>query len=296
MTSAPTQLDNEFSLVAAAAPGTTQARVRRSWVNVATGGHVSGIHWGGQGARVVFLHDFARSARSFDRVALALGQPSVAIDLPGHGRSNWRSDGRYSPRRLAAAVAEAARSFAPQAELLVGAGLGGQVAVAIAARQLLPSIRQLALVDPLPGLTSTPAPDRPEAGPTAGSPALRFASLTDAAEALRPRHPAWPQQEIDKEVATELDQEADGSWAWRHHPGNLPATEAVDAHDPALWDALADLTVPVYALLGSPPATAGAADALGVQFITVAGADGDPVAVAPTALAANIDGLLPAKP
>jgi pimeloyl-ACP methyl ester carboxylesterase len=293
MTSAPTQLDNEFSFVTATAPGTTQARVRRSWVNVPVGGHVSGVHWGGGGARVVFLHDFGRSARSFDRVVLELGQPSVAIDLPGHGRSTWRHDGRYLPRRMAAAVAEAARSFAPQAELLVGAGLGGQVAVAIAARQLLPSIRQLALVDPLPGLTSTPGPGQAETTPIAGISALRFASPADAAEALRLRHPAWPQQEIDKEVATELGPEADGSWAWRHHPGNLPEGAAVDAPDLALWDALADLRVPVYALLGSP-AGAGAADTFGVQFITVPGADGDPVAVAPAALAVNIDGLLPA--
>jgi esterase len=294
MTSAPTQLDNEFSLATAAAPGATQARARRSWVNVPTGGHVSGIHWGGGGARLVFLHDLGRSARSFDRVALALGQPSIAIDLPGHGRSTWRLDGRYVPRRMAAAVAEAARSFAPQAELLVGAGLGGQVAVAIAGRQLLPSIRQLALVDPLPGLTSTPSAGRPDTGPTAGSSPLRFGSPGDAAEALRLRHPAWPEQEIDKEVATELDPQADGSWAWRHHPGNLPAGTAIDAHDLVSWDSLADLTVPVYALLGSP-AGAGAADSLGVQFITVPGADGDPLAVAPAALAANIDGLLPAQ-
>jgi pimeloyl-ACP methyl ester carboxylesterase len=295
MTSAPTQLDNEFSLVIAAAPDATQARVRRSWVNVPTGGHVSGVLWGGAGARVIFLHDFVRSARSFDRVALALRQPSLAIDLPGHGRSTWRLDGRYLPRRMAADVAEAARSFAPQAELLVGAGLGGQVAVAIAARQLLPSIRQLALVDPLPGLTSTPGPGVSETGLPTGSSALRFGSPADAAEALRLRHPGWPQQEIDKEVAKELDPQADGSWAWRHHPGNLPAAAGIGAHDPGLWDALADLTVPVYALLGSP-AGARAADSLGVQFITVPGADGDPVAVSPAALAANIDGLLPARP
>jgi pimeloyl-ACP methyl ester carboxylesterase len=294
MTLAPTQLDNEFSLVTAAAPGATQARVRRSWVNVPTGGHISGIHWGEGGARVVFLHDLARSARSFDRVALALGQPSIAIDLPGHGRSTWRLDGRYLPRRMAAAVAEAVRSFAPQAKLLAGAGLGGQVALAIAARQLLPSIRQLALVDPLPGLTSTPGQGGPETGPTAGSSVLRFGSPADAAEALRLRHPAWPEQEIDKEVATELDPQADGSWAWRHHPGNLAARAAVDANDLVLWDGIDDLTVPVYALLGSA-AGAGAAGSLGVQFITVPGADGDPIAVAPTALAANIDGLLPAQ-
>jgi pimeloyl-ACP methyl ester carboxylesterase len=39
---------------------------------------------------------------------MRLASPSTAraaaIDLPGHGSSNWRSDGRYEPRQVAAAV------------------------------------------------------------------------------------------------------------------------------------------------------------------------------------------------
>jgi pimeloyl-ACP methyl ester carboxylesterase len=308
MTFAPAQPDNEFALITAAAPGTTQLRVRRSWVNVPTGGHVSGVQWGDGAARVVFLHDVERSARSFDRVALALGRPSVAIDLPGHGRSSWRRDGRYPPRRLATAVAEAVSSFAPQAELLVGAGLGAQVAVAIAVRQLSPAIRQLALVEPLPGLTSAPRPAQQEPRPPQGSPpqgnpaegnsaegstAPRFGSQAEAADALRLSHPAWPQEEIEREVAAELDQEADGSWAWRHHPGNLAGVAAGDALDPALWADLASLAVPVHALRGSLAGTA-EVEAAGLQFIAVPGGGEDPVTLAPAALAATIGGLLAA--
>jgi len=284
--------DNEFDLLAAAGPGATLPVVRRSWVNVPTGGHVSAVHWGDGTAQVVFLHDIARSARSFDLVAMALQRPSVAIDLPGHGRSNWRRDGRYPARRLAVPVAEAISSFAPHAELLVGAGLGAQVAVAIAARQLSPAIRQLVLVDPLPGLTSAPPPAEPTAEPAEPTAVRRFSSPAEAADALRLLHPAWPVEQIEREVASELESGADGSWAWRHHPGNVPVDATAAAADPRLWADASGLTVAVYALVGSP--VQAGTGATGVEFISVPGAGDDPVARAPSALAAGLAGLLTA--
>ncbi len=285
------RLDGEFAFLTAAGADTVPP-VRRSWVNVPAGGHVSGVHWGDGAARVVFLHDIARSARSFDLVAIALQRPSVAIDLPGHGRSNWRRDGRYLARRLAVPVAQAISSFAPQAEQLVGAGLGAQVAVAIAARQLAPAIRQIVLVDPLPGLSSVQAAAAAAAGPAGQPAAARFGSTAEAADALRLRHPGWPAEQLDREVASELELGADGSWAWRHHPGNVPADAAASAADPGLWAAVADLSTPVYALAGTPASAQGGAAA--VQFSSVPGAGDDPVALAPEALAAWIDGLLTA--
>jgi pimeloyl-ACP methyl ester carboxylesterase len=82
---------------------------------VQAGGHVSAVAWGTGPPEVIFLHEAGRSARAWDEVALGLGRPSVAIDLPGHGRSGWRRTGRYEPRVIAGAIAEAIRSFAPRA-------------------------------------------------------------------------------------------------------------------------------------------------------------------------------------
>jgi pimeloyl-ACP methyl ester carboxylesterase len=281
--------DSEFDLLTAAPAGAAPPVVRRSWVNVPTGGHISGVHFGDGPAQVVFLHDITRSARSFDLVAIALQRPSVAIDLPGHGRSNWRRDGRYPARRLAAPVAEAISSFAPHAELLVGAGLGAEVAVAIAARQLAPAVRRLVLVDPLPGLTSATPPAEPDANPADPPAARRFGSPAEAADALRLRHPAWPADEIEREVANELESGPDGAWAWRHHPGNGGAevTAAADSRGP--WADVTGLPVRVYVLTGTTPGTG--PDAPAVEFVAVPGGGDDPVALAPSALAAGLDGL-----
>ena len=135
-----TELGDEFALITeAAAEAGTEARglprARRGWVNVPTGGHVSAVFWGDGPPEVVFLHDIGESARAWDAVALAVGRPSVAIDLPGHGRSDWRRDGRYEPGKLVPAVSEAIRSFAPRTRIVVGSGLGGRTALALGRRQ-----------------------------------------------------------------------------------------------------------------------------------------------------------------
>ena len=58
---------------------------------------------------LVFLHGGAQNAHTWDTVALALGVPLVAVDLPGHGHSGWRADGAYTPANLADDVAIAVR-------------------------------------------------------------------------------------------------------------------------------------------------------------------------------------------
>lgn len=280
--------DGEFAFLAAA--GGPVPLAHRSWVNVPAGGHVSAVHWGEPPARVVFLHDIARSARSFDLVALALGRSSVAIDLPGHGRSTWRRDGGYPARRLALPVAEAISSFAPQAEQLVGAGLGARVAAAIAARQLAPALRQVILIDPLDGPARAGEAPGPGAAATA---APRFASPAQAADALALRHPAWPAELLEREIATELETAEDGAWVWRHHPGSLPAQPAAAAPGPGPWPDLAGLVTAVHALAGRPPSQPDGR-AAEVPFTAVPGGGGDPVALAPAAVAAAINDLLTA--
>lgn len=140
MTVPSTKVENEF---AALPPSRT---VERRWVNVITGGHISGVVWGTGTPEFVLLHDAGGSARSWDQLLLALDRPAIALDLPGHGRS---SGGAPGPRP----VLEAIRSFAPRHRVLVGHGLGAQVAVAVAERAPA-AVGRLVLVDPPPGVAA----------------------------------------------------------------------------------------------------------------------------------------------
>ncbi len=294
-----TELDDEFALVEqtaaeAGVAGDGLPLVRRAWVNVPTGGHVSAVFWGNGQPEVVFLHDIAESARAWDAVALALGRPSVAIDLPGHGRSDWRRDGRYEPAKLAPAIGEAIRSFAPRARLVVGSGLGGRTALALRRRQprLVP---RLVLLGALPG---------PEPGPAQGWPGPeRFASPADALAVLEVRRPEHSAESVRREIRYELSQDKDGSWAWRHHPGNLPAPAAgagdASAADEALWPELAALRTAAALIRGDragplpAPSLASLRErAPGAQLITISGAGADVAATQPAALATALDQLV----
>src|SRR5690606_12102585 len=62
-------------------------------------------------ATVVFLHGAGLNAHTFDPTVLALGEYAVSLDLPGHGRSDWRMDARYTPSTLIDDVAHAITSL-----------------------------------------------------------------------------------------------------------------------------------------------------------------------------------------
>src|SRR5918992_774339 len=103
--------------------------VRRVSVDVDADRRLSALVWSTAPPDVVLLHGGAQNAHTWDTVALALDRPLVAVDLPGHGRSDWREDHDYSPPALADDVAVAVRALAPEARLVVGMSLGGLTAL-----------------------------------------------------------------------------------------------------------------------------------------------------------------------
>jgi pimeloyl-ACP methyl ester carboxylesterase len=107
--------------------------------------------WWGTGGGELVLSGGAQNAHTWDTVALALGRPLVAIDLPGHGRSDWRADKAYWPAENARAMAVAIRALAPDAAVVVGMSLGGLTALALAT-EAPELVRRLMLVDVTPGV------------------------------------------------------------------------------------------------------------------------------------------------
>src|SRR2546428_110437 len=108
--------------------------VGRRSVDLPDGRRLSGLAWGAADPELVLLHGGAQNAHTWDTVALALGRPLVAIDLPGHGRSDWRDDGQYGPVENAEALAVAIRELAPDARAVMGISLGGLTTIVLASR------------------------------------------------------------------------------------------------------------------------------------------------------------------
>src|SRR5262245_50283429 len=122
-------------------------------VSVAVDGdrRVSALRFGREPPEIVFLHGGAQNAHTWDTVVLALDRPSLCIDLPGHGHSDWRDDHSYWPPHLGDDVAVVVRELAPGADLVVGMSLGGLTAFSLAA-QHPDLVRRLAIVDVTPGV------------------------------------------------------------------------------------------------------------------------------------------------
>ncbi|WP_235008225.1 alpha/beta fold hydrolase [Microbacterium timonense] len=106
---------------------------------------------------VTFLHGAGLNAHTWDTTVLALGLPALAIDLPGHGDSSWRSDLAYVARVLAPDVAAGMEAWTQGPQVLVGQSLGGLTAAALAASR--PDlVRELVVIDITPGVDANAGP------------------------------------------------------------------------------------------------------------------------------------------
>jgi pimeloyl-ACP methyl ester carboxylesterase len=223
--------------------------VTRCSVPVGAGQAVSALRWGAGEPELVLLHGGGQNAHTWDTVALALGRPLLAIDLPGHGHSDRRADRDYGPPRNAEAVAAVIERAAPRARGVVGMSLGGATVIRLtAARPDL--VRAAVIVDVTPGTSElTRTMTQAERGATAlvsGPPTYEsFEAMATAAVAASP---ARPRSAVERGVRHNARKLPDGRWAWRYDLfGERPPTTAGFA---ALWDDVSAITVPVMLVRG----------------------------------------------
>jgi pimeloyl-[acyl-carrier protein] methyl ester esterase len=138
----------------------------------------------GSGPTLVLLHGWGLNLRIWDRLAALLCERFriVAVDLPGHGRSDWHPE-RASLAEQAALVAETVSRISRRYSLL-GWSLGAQIALRLAARGRSDVAEDLAARAALERLVLIAATPRFSAGPDwpHGSPPER---LDAQAAALR---------------------------------------------------------------------------------------------------------------
>lgn len=241
-------------------PWTGPPVVRRDSVVVdaATGRRLSALVWGTDAPTMVLLHGGAQNAHTWDTVALALGRPLVAIDLPGHGHSDHRDDGPFGPRENAADVEIAIRALAPGVGMVVGMSLGGLTSIALASRA--PDlVRKLVLVDVTPGV------DRERAAPIAQfvSGPESFASFEEILERTIAFNPTRSVQSLRRGVLHNATQREDGRWVWRYQrpramelalrpEGAPPRPDDPPVPDfTTLWDDLEGIRVPLMLVRGT---------------------------------------------
>ena len=248
---------DEFSMLADNASEVglpfTAPDVKRTEVEVRSGQRVSALVWGTAEPELVFLHGGAQNAHTWDTVALALDRPMVAIDLPGHGHSGWRTDGAYGPEENAEAVAVAISELAPKAAGVVGMSLGGMTTIVLASRHA-ELVRSAVIVDVTPGTDHAKAEpiiafiDGPET----------FESFDEILQRTIEFNPTRTESSLRRGVLHNAHELPDGKWTWRYDRLNRMRQDAAEKQEidfANLWDDVSAIRCPLLLVRGGAKGT-----------------------------------------
>jgi pimeloyl-ACP methyl ester carboxylesterase len=215
--------------------------VRRETIALERGTKLSALVWGDADPELVLIHGGAQNAHTWDTVALKLDRPLIAIDLPGHGHSDFRPEHDYIPTSMADDVAQAVQQLAPNAKAVVGMSLGGMTAICLAADH--PDlVRRLGVVDVTPGTDHAKA-----------EPIIAFVDgpeyFKDFAEILSRTvefNPGRSEVSLRRGILHNAYEMDDGQWTWRYdrmRDWKIGGDDAPSFED--LWDKVDDVKVPI---------------------------------------------------
>jgi pimeloyl-ACP methyl ester carboxylesterase len=235
--------------------------------------------WGDPAAPpVLLLHGGGQTRSAWGGTASALardGWQAVALDLRGHGESDWAPDGDYRLGVFGADLERVRARFA-ESPALVGASLGG-LAILLAAEAPGFAARAVVLVDVAPRLEREGTrrivefmTERPEG----------FASLEEAAELIASFTRERSRERNLEGLAKVLRRGADGRWRWHWDPRFVSVRGPAELLDRArLLAAARRITAPTLLVRGRRSdvlSHEGAAELLAAlpdaEFVDVSGA------------------------
>ena len=172
------------------------------------------LHGGGQ-----TRHAWGSAATTFAR----RGWHTVAVDLRGHGDSDWAADGDYDLGAFAGDVRAVAASL-PRRPALVGASLGGLASLIAVGEATEPAADALVLVDVTPSVVLDGAQRIRDfmAGGLEG-----FDRLEDAAALISAYLPHRPPPADLSGLRKNLRQR-DGRWYWHWDPRFMTSRSGID--------------------------------------------------------------------
>jgi len=235
-------------------PYTSPPVVERRSVPMGDGRQMSALVWGKEDPELVLLHGGSQNAHTWDTVALALGRPLVAIDLPGHGHSDGHRPGAQQVVDTADDMAMAIEALAPNAAAVVGMSMGGLTTLALAERH--PKlVRRVVLVDVTPGVNAEKAKAITDfvRGPAS------FPDFDAILARTIEHNPTRTVASLRRGILHNALQQDDGTWVWRYARHRDPeAAEPARAADGAvrfedLWRAVDGLGVPLLLVRGMRP-------------------------------------------
>jgi pimeloyl-ACP methyl ester carboxylesterase len=195
-------------------PGSLTAKRFAAYGGVNLVGDVGGNPRGGS---ILLLHGGGQTRHSWGRAALELaakGYYVAAIDLRGHGDSDWAPDANYCIDAQIGDLRAVIRQM-PAPPVLIGASMGGLISLTTAGEARDPPVRALVLVDVTPQVDPDGRAriigfmrDRPDG----------FASVEEAADAIAAYLPHRPRPKDLSGLHRNLRRRPDGRWYWHWDP------------------------------------------------------------------------------
>ena len=209
--------------------------------------------YGDPGARpVVLAHGGGQTRHAWGGAAAALarrGWHALALDLRGHGESQWSPAGQYEIEVFAEDLADVAASL-DQSPVLVGASLGGLAAILAQGGVERGPFSAVVLVDVTPRLELDGVArirsfmtEHLERG---------FATLEEAADAVAAYQPQRVRERNLAGLEKNLRRGDDGRWRWHWDPRfmNRESRLSPEVTGPRLTDAARNLRVPTLLVRG----------------------------------------------
>jgi pimeloyl-ACP methyl ester carboxylesterase len=226
-------------------------KVRRRSLRDGSDRLISALQWGDGDPEYVLLHGRGQNAHTWDAVVLSLDRPTLAVDLPGHGRSDWRDDSDYRAEHIAPDLIAALGDVIAPPITLVGMSLGGLAALRVAAEQ--PNlVRALGIVDVtphfLPRRRAPGAEMRVEAQLLSGGP-VSYVSFDEMVASVMAVIPSRSLASLEVSVRHNATRREDGTWTWAYdrrpaQPSDGPPSGSM------LWEDLSSIQVPILLAVG----------------------------------------------
>lgn len=205
------------------APAPVDLRISLPWIEIAAEEHPA--HAGHRDVTLLAMHGWVDNAASFRPLAAALPEwRTIAIDFPGHGRSQHRPAGTYYHYvDWVADVSALIDALDLERVVLVGHSMGAGVATLLAGARP-DRFAGIVLLDGLGPLTNSPesAPEQMGRGlasrpKTAMRAARPYASLDEMKAKVRAANSSLTEDAIAALLSRGAE-ERDGSWQFGHDP------------------------------------------------------------------------------
>ena len=204
---------------------------------------------------IIFAHGGGQPRHAWRGAAKALafeGYRSIALDLRGHGESDWAADGDYSLEAIARDLIEVGERVAGGGGRphIVGASLGGLAAIVAAGVLSRNAFASVTLVDIAPNMDAAGVAKVVEfmgAHIEEG-----FDSLEQAADVIATYLPHRPRPKDMEGLRKNLRQDNDGRWRWHWDPAFITGVmrRSAIARTGDLEQAVRDIRVPLHLIRG----------------------------------------------